>query len=364
MSAKSTGIGIFPVFSIIILAVGLMNHVMVLPPLLRVAQRDAWISVLVTIIPYMIWIAALYFVMRRTGQQQLMDWLRDRFGRVASGAFRLFFFIYLLFISALTLWETVTWAHGSYLPRTPEIALSLSLVLLCYFAARSGIGAIAIVSGILLPFVVIFGDFVMSSNLPRKDYALLTPMLERGWEPAMQGAMYIGGGLVELLVLLLFQHRVKKKMKLWMLCLLGLFLIGLVLGPVTGAIAEFGPIEAASLRYPAYEEWRLVKLGRYIQHLDFLSIYQWLSGAFVRIAMALYILQELAANGHKGVKSEIWLAALSIAVVAAAALPISDIQYLTFLMHVYLPVSLAASTGALAVLFVLAMFPKRRRANG
>lgn len=56
---------------------------------------------------------------------------------------------------------------------------------------------------------------------------------------------------------------------------------------------EFGPAEAATQRYPAYEEWRLATIGRFIEHLDFLSIYQWLTGAFVRIGFILFIVIEL-----------------------------------------------------------------------
>ena len=62
-------------------------------------------------------------------------------------------------------------------------------------------------------------------------------------------------------------------------------LMGLTMGPTIGAITEFGPIEAAKQRYPAYEEWGLGSIGRFIEHFDFLSIYQWLTGAFIRVGL-------------------------------------------------------------------------------
>src|SRR5690606_24383755 len=116
------------------------------------------------------------------------------------------------------------------------------------------------------------------------DYSLLMPVFEHGLKPVLMGSMYVGGGLTELIVLLFMQHRLKKQVKYWHIVLLSLFLTFLVFGPTTGAIAEFGPVEASNLRYPAYEEWRLVKIGKYVQHVDFLSIHQWMSGAFARIA--------------------------------------------------------------------------------
>lgn len=368
MRYKSSGLGGFPIFCIMMLGVGLMNHVMVLPPLLQEAKRDAWISVLLTLMPYLLWIAVMHFIMKRTQQRAILLWLRERYGPMASMLMKLLFLTYLFFIAAITLKETVTWTHGTYLPRTPELALLLSLIVLCFFASRAGIRAIAIVAGILLPFVILFGDFVMSANLPRKDYVLLTPLLEDGWLPVLGGCLYVGGGLAELVILLLLQHQVKKQLRFWSMALLGAFLVGLILGPVTGAIGEFGPVVAASLRYPAFEEWRLVTIGRYIQHVDFLSIYQWLSGAFIRISVAVYLMAELITDGKpSGDKwSILSLMGVYVTLIILSSMPFSDMQYLSFLKTVYLPASLGLATAVLGILFLLVLIPKRskERTNG
>ncbi|MBO9598900.1 MAG: endospore germination permease [Cohnella sp.] len=363
MSYQSARLGVFPVYCMVMLGIGLMNHVMVLPLLLQEARRSAWISVLLTLVPYLAWIAALHFIMKRTRQQALIPWLRNRFGPFASWSMRIVFLIYLLFISATTLKDTVTWTHGTYLSRTPEFVLSLSLMLLCFSASRLGIRAIAFVAGILLPFVVIFGDFVMSANLPRKDYKLLTPMLEDGIMPVLAGSMYVGGGLAELVILLLLQHQLKKNVRYWSLALLGVFLGMLIFGPVTGAISEFGPAIAASLRYPAFEEWRLVKIGRYIQHIDFLSIYQWISGAFIRISVAIYLMVEMMTDGKRSddKRSVITLACVCIALIALMGMPFSDMQYLSLMKNVYLPLSLVLATGVTVILFLLALIPERTK---
>lgn len=353
-------IGILSAYSVMILAIGLMNHVIVVPPLLQVAKRDAWISVLVVMLPYLAWVGLLHRIMKRTGQEPLLLWLNRHWGRIASGTVRAFFIIYLFLIAVMTLKDTTMWTHTSYLPRTPEPVVSASLVLVSVFAVHFGIRTIAVASGILLPFVIVFGDFVMSANLPQKNYALLTPILEHGWEPALRGTMYVGGGLAELFILLLFQHRLKSDVRPWSLYLLASFLVLLVLGPVTGAISEFGPYEAAELRYPAYEEWRLVKIGKYIRHVDFLSIYQWLSGAFVRIALSMFLLLELLTVSHKKYRAA-GSALLGLALVILVELPVSDMQYTAFLKRYYLPGSLWGVTGMLLLLFLLTSLTTRKR---
>jgi hypothetical protein len=64
----------------------------------------------------------------------------------------------------MTLKDTTMWTYASCLPRTPQQVIAASLILLCGFAAYSGIRAIALSPGILLPFVIIFGDFVISGD--------------------------------------------------------------------------------------------------------------------------------------------------------------------------------------------------------
>lgn len=359
---KTGNIGIIPLFSIIVLAIGLMNHVIVLPPLLQAARRDAWISVLAMILPYAVWVAALYFIIRKTGRQPILPWLQQRFGTAVSFVFRSFFVVYLFFVILLTLKDTTMWTHGSYLPRTPLLALSISLVAVCCLAVYCGIRAIAFTAGLLLPFVIIFGDFVMTANLPAKNYSLLKPILENGVAPIAYGMIHIGGGLAELVIFLLFQHQMKTKIRFVPFQLLGLFLVLLCLGPVMGAIAEFGPYEAASLRYPAYEEWRLVRIGRYIRHMDFLSIYQWLSGATIRISISLLLLVELLSGKLQNNRVRLmWSLGLGAIAVVLVELPVSDMQYLYFLTNFYLPGSLIAASVVLLILFLLAWISSRTK---
>ena len=81
--------------------------------------------------------------------------------------------------------------------------------------------------------------------------------------------IFPASGFIELLMLLFLQHQFKERIRWYHFAIMLAILVGLTLGPLIGAITEFGPNEAAKQRYPAYEEWGLVTIGRYIEHLDF-----------------------------------------------------------------------------------------------
>lgn len=360
MHASSKKIGVFLCFMIITLAIGLMNHVIVIPPLLGAAKRDAWLSVLLAIVPLMLWVGMLTYIIKKIYPISIYRWLNERYGKVSAWFFNGFVILYLLSMAALTLKDTMVWSHVFYLPGTPIIFIALIFTAVCLFAAISGLRAIAISSGILLPFVVLFGDFVMSFNIPKKDYSLLLPILEHGWSPVLQGLIFVGGGFSELIIILLLQPYVRKKVRYLPLLILSLFLVLLIFGPLTGALAEFGPYEATRQRYPAYEEWRLVTIGKYIRHVDFLAIYQWLSGAFIRISIAIYLTAD--AFDFKKPKIRIaYLLIVGIALIVFVQLPISDARFVSFMSHFYFPVTLVMVLIVTIALFILALFTKRRR---
>lgn len=348
--------------SIIMLTVGLTNHVMIIPILLDEAGRDSWISVIIASLAYIPIIICIHYIIKKTGQMSIRDWLSDRFGRWATWPFLLIFIVYFVFMGAFTLKDTNTWTISSYLPGTPSFVLSLSGLLLCSVAAYSGLQAISITSGMLLPIVILLGFFVMSANFEHKDYNYLFPLFEYGWTPSLRGAFFVLSGFSEIVILLLIQHRLRRKVKLWHILLLAIILAWLTLGPTMGSIAEFGPGEAAKQRYPPFEQWRLVKVGRYIEHLDFFSIYQWLTGAFIRISITQFLILELL-DVRKKLARVIVLFGLGVITFFICELPYSDPVFLSILKNYYYPYSFFMMISVILILTLLASLSRRKGAG-
>src|SRR5207253_7154220 len=102
--------------------------------------------------------------------------------------------------------------------------------------------------------------------------------------------------------------------------------VWLTLGPLIGAITEFGPTEAAKQMYPAYEEWAIVSIGRFIEHLDFFSIYQWLSGNFIRVSLFLFIALETLRFKNKRNRSLV-LAFFCLLILGYQLIPFNNLIY-------------------------------------
>lgn len=297
-------ISILHVIFLVMTFIGLKNHVTILTPILEEAKRDGWMSVILATISMFPWLFIIIYIQNKSKQQPIKIWLKDKIGVVGSSII-LYAIVGMLFLlAASTMHETILWISNTFLDTTPSIALLFFYVIVCFLLVSTNIQTIVIVNAFVLLFVVIFGFFVAFVNLQVKEYNLLLPFFEHGFSPILHGAIYPASGFIELFLLLFLQHHLKKPLKWYHLTIMLLLLLGLTLGPLVGAIIEFGPEEAAKHRYPAYEEWGLVAIGRFVEHMDFLSIYQWLTGAFIRIGLLLFIAADIL--NITGKRKRIW----------------------------------------------------------
>jgi spore germination protein KB len=327
-------ISVLQSYIILSLSVGLLNHVIIIPLLLGASGRDAWLVVILVLIGSPIWAGILSYTLKNMNGMHVRDWLTKHFGRVFSAILIALYSVLVWFMGLISLKETTTWTIASYMPHTPMFILAGTTLIGCLFAAFQGLRTIAILSGILLPFVVILGDFVMAANFQFKDYILLFPLLENGTPFIWRGIPYAVSGLLELMVLTLFQHKLTKKPGFKSLMIMCILLCGLTIGPLMGSIAMFGPVEAALQRYPAYEQWRMVRVGEYVEHVDFFSIYQWLSGMYIRVSLSLFLLSELwKLQKYKWIPMIIG----AFFMLVATLLPISDILFQNLLSRYYFP---------------------------
>ncbi|MED5016240.1 endospore germination permease [Paenibacillus chibensis] len=324
---------------IMMLSTGLLNHVIVIPILLDAAKRDSWLSVLLAAACALVWVFILYFGITKVHKQHLFELLSKAYHPIVGRILAVVAGVYLFANCALTARDTVYWIHLTFSPEMPIIVFTVIFLLISAVNAYLGIHSLANTAGILLPIVVLLGFFVMLSNMPHKDYSLLRPIMEHGMQPVWDGALYVGAGFVEVIMLIFLQHHIRKRLSYLSFIIMILLLLGLTIGPVTGAIVEFGPDEADKLRFPAYEEWRLLMIGRYIEHMDFFSVYQWFSGAFLRISLAMFLILDIfRIHGKKG---KLWtLVCLSLSVIVFTVIPFSDQFFLRMMSSYVLPFSM------------------------
>ncbi|MFF3022383.1 endospore germination permease [Gottfriedia sp. NPDC057948] len=351
---KNQTINLLQMSFILIGSTGLINHVIIIPMVLDVSGRDSWITILLSSVSLLFLIPILYFIQKRMNGEQLFQWLKGNFGRFITYPLMAMILLYLFSSGVVLLKETLTFL-SFYLPMTPRVLLGATFSIICFYNAKHGIQSIGLTAGILLPIVILLGFFVMTANIPHKDYSFLKPYIEYGTSPVLKGMVYPISGFIEIAFILFFHHHLNEKIKVTTLIWIGITFVILTLGPTIGAITEFGPFVAAKQRYPAFEEWRLVSIGRYIEHLDFLSVYQWFVGAFIRLSLLTFLVSDIFQVTNKKVNSGLklfflgWVTLISI-------LSINDTSFYLFLSRQFLPGTFVFILLILVLLAILSMF--------
>lgn len=297
-------ISILHIFFLGMTVIGLKNHVTILPPILETAKRDSWMAVVfaaIIIYPWLLWII---YIQKNSKQKPIKILIQEKFGKLGSKIILYSIVVFLYFIAAFSLRETVLWISTTFLINTPEIILMFMYILLCFSLVSTNILTIVIVNTLVLAFVLMFGFYVAIVNIQVKEYELLLPMLEHGFLPILEASIYPASGFIEIFLLLFLQHHFKEHIKWHHIAMIIIIFAGLTFGPLIGAVIEFGPVEAANQQYPAYEEWALVTIGRFIEHMDFLSVYQWMTGSFIRVSFLLFIACDILNLTEK--RKNIW----------------------------------------------------------
>ncbi|WP_145410032.1 GerAB/ArcD/ProY family transporter [Paenibacillus xylanexedens] len=343
---------------LMMLTVGLVSHVLIIPALLTAAKRDAWISVLLSAGPFLLFTLMLAYVSRHLEYQTFNNWLSNHLGKPIGLLFRIGNSLFFLSLIYFTLHDTTTWTKTNYLQDTPVIATTIALMAVCGYTAYKGIRTLAFTAGLLLPLVVLLGFYVAIVNMQYKDYSRLLPVLEHGWSPVMDGTLYCLAGMFELLFIWYIQPHLRSRIRIWQYLLLACIIVGLTLGPLIGAIVEFDPYEAARMRYPAFEEWRIASLGKYIAQTDFFSIYQWLAGSFTRISLGMYIVVEIW-NIKNAYTRKAAFSALTVVFIMTMLHPLDDITFEYLLVHVIFPVNVLYLSSLAVVATFTAWFSSR-----
>jgi spore germination protein KB len=345
---------------VLILFIGISNHVLIVPHLLGTAKRDAWVCVLIAYLILLGWGALISYILSKNKQRlPLFLWMTERTGKVIPCFIISMFFLYLILIGFISFFDLIASVKIYFMPVTPTGVVVIPFLLLSVWAAFKGLKMIVYTSTVLLPLVWLLGHFVAFTTIERKKYSFLFPIFADDDASILKGVIIILGGSVDLLVLFLLHHYFNKPVSYGYIVILLTILAGLIIGPTMGALSAFGPNVAADLRFPAFEQWRLVTIGDHVSHVDSLAVLQLLCGTIIRIALCLYLLPDIVR-----IKAPQWRLSLiiipAVGFGSAMVMHISDIWMQTTLKMYFYPSAFLFGIGMTLILFIISCLPKKK----
>lgn len=195
---------------LLVSTLAIAGHVILIPPVIAQAGRDAWASVLFGAGAAVGPAAVVGLLSARFPGRTLVQILADVFGRWLGKALALGYIGAFVIAAGFTQEYLNDFMNAAFLPRTPELALDLIFLALCAFAAYQGLEVFARVNQMLLPLIMVTGVVVSLMLGPVKDYRNLRPLLADGLGPALRGSALVLAVMAEVSLATMLQPYVRR----------------------------------------------------------------------------------------------------------------------------------------------------------
>lgn len=273
-----------------------MGHVVILPILIDVAGRDAWISIVISLPIATLFAFTIYRLRTHYPNTIISELLLLLLGKWVGKITICVFIFYFSFLMVFSLASIIDLVVIVFLPDTPHIAILTWFWIFFIYAASKGIKRIALTSSVLAFITMITGHTVTLLDTEKKVWNHLLPLLEFGWSPVFWGVLILVSVWVELLLLLCIPINNIHEKRFFLVWVIGILLNALMMfSTTTGVITIFGLGQADNFVYPATEIVRIISLG-FIDRFDVYALILMTFGTYIRCSLYFRIAYEMSVS--------------------------------------------------------------------
>lgn len=334
----------------------IIGHLVILTVIFAQSRQDGWIAAIVGTILGLTGILVLVKLSQSFPGLTLIEILFQHF----SWFGKLLGILYLIYFYIMAILGTRLFAEAykRIMPETPPIAFVTVILLLTAFIVYLGLETLGRLNQIMLPVLVMTAISVVFLTMgENKDYSNLLPIMGNGVRPVAIGSLTVMGWFGEFVImgmLLPYVQRPKKLVKtgVWAAVITLIFL----LGPITGPIALFGPVEAAKMTFPTFSEVRYIAAGEVINRFDTIAILFWTVGSMIRISVFFYGLSLGIGQAFKLTSYQPIVIPLAWLIgVGAIFFAKNYAEFNEFLFQSYVPLNIIMGVGVPVFLFLLTL---------
>ncbi len=265
----------------------IMGHLIILTLVIGQSRQDCWLAAIAGTLLGLIGVVGIAKLSNRFPGLSYIEMLRSRFSWPGKALAMLYLVYY--WIMAMLAVRFFAETYMVIMDETPMLAFIVVILLLSAYLVFLGLETMARMNQILLPILVVTAMFVTFLTMPNKDYTNLLPVLANGLAPVGSGALSVMGWFGEFAIMGMVLPYVQKPKKILTVSVASVVITMIFfLGPVTGPVAMFGPIEAARMTFPTFSEVRYIKIGEVLNRFDAIAILFWTVGLLFRASTFYY----------------------------------------------------------------------------
>lgn len=255
------------------------------PPL----NQDLWLSQLLSIPITILLAVPLMVLAARYPQQTLIQYSRTIAGKYAGNVVAVLYLWFFLHIGAITLRQFSGFMVTTQMPHTPMIIFTIGIIIVSAYAARNGIEVICRSNEVIFPILIFSFLFFVALIAKDLDLHMLTPVLEEGIIPVLDGGFSTAARYVELVWVAMIFPFIKDPSKATRGINFAILISGLQF--VISAIlvtTQYGYPLIEKFSFPILEVVRAITVADFIERVESLVTIIWVLGMFVRIAIIHY----------------------------------------------------------------------------
>ncbi len=253
------------------------------------AGRDAWISSIITFFGTLL--LGLFIILPGTifPRQSIAGYSQFLLGPYLGKLLVLPVLWAFLHLSSLEIRIYADVIVAGFLSETPLLFVMGGMVLVASLAAIAGLEVIGRCAEIIFAFFLVMLLFSILAAVPQVEIENLQPVLARGWEPVLTGAItpvFLGAQLLVMTFLLPALQEPKKAIAsmVWAVggASIALLLVALV---VIGAL---GAEQGARSIFPFIKLMRAAQVSEFLERVEPLIVFAWGFGLFIAVSTYLY----------------------------------------------------------------------------
>lgn len=257
------------------------------------AKQDAWITMLIYIIPAIVLQIIYTSLWSKYPDDTLITYLPKIWGKYIGYLLSIIYIIYFTYISARVVRDFAGLMLISSMPHMPGIIVSVILVLINCYAVFQGVENVCRIAQVFLPLMVITfllaWIFLFVTPHAVKLYNI-KPILENGMLPVIrEGWPLLTFPFGETLLFAMLYPSVVEKSKVRKAAILAVLFEGIFLTIHTIIIISvLGVNFATNSIFPSLPTARIMHIGENFDRLDILIIFALVIGGFFKSAFYMY----------------------------------------------------------------------------
>lgn len=253
------------------------------------SKQDAWLTIIISMFMALPLVLIYCRILSLFPGKNFFGIVEDLFGVFVSKVIAVMFTWYCFHLGALVLKNFSEFITVVSIPETPQIAIIVSMGILCIWLAKDGVEVLGRWAGVVFPMLFIIVISQVCLSMTEANIENLKPVLYNGIKPViMDSFSVLSFPYAETVIFMLVFTSVKNKFNTYKVYFKGIFAGAfLLLIASIRNILVLGP-QTASLQYfPSYAAVGTINIANFIQRIEVVVSVAFILAGIVKVSICL-----------------------------------------------------------------------------